>query len=388
MGQKPRGGDRPDTVDVAAGGWWRFSRYELRDGHVRPAAKAVLERYDPWFDYRRSRASGGDGAAPPYQALLDLLADLRVRPVGASGRRQALSSTGEVQLLAWCARYGLLGVLLHQTAMVTFPPRWEPADPTPSRWTGKEPLWAVQWRYVRTNAGWDARRDVRLVKGVHDLKRAAKQRSRIIPHKDRPMWCRPARVIIQRLETGEWRQEPLTATWARFFPGIPVTNWETSAYPPPGTNEFWRLYEEPIEDFLRAALLLRTALEGLAHSEPWDKASEADRVWIMDGRHQLHVLTAPITPAMFLRQDGIWEQRWIAPSLLASFAGMALQDLTEQRRLLRCANVTCRRLFATAAWQAQYCSERCRYTVQKRGYRQRKHQKKKLADSQVPEASR
>jgi hypothetical protein len=319
---------------------------------------------------------------PPYQALVHLLADLRVPLIGASGRRQRLSSTGEAQLLEWCARYGLLGVLLHRTAMVTFPPRWEPADPAPDQRTGKEPLWPVQCCDVRTNAGWDARREVPLAKGIHDLKRIAKQRGRIIPHKDRPPWCRPAGVIIQGLKTGEWRQEPLTATWARFFPDIPVKNRETYAYPSPGTDKFWRLYAEPIEDFLGAASILRTALEELARSQPWDTASKADRVWIMHGRDLLHVLTASIAPAMFLRRDGIWEQRWIAPSLLGSFAGMALQDLTEQRRLLRCANATCRRLFVTAAWQAQYCSERCRYTVQKRGYRQR------LADSHTPEASR
>jgi hypothetical protein len=48
---------------------------------------------------------------------------------------------------------------------------------------------------------------------------------------------------------------------------------------------------------------------------------------------------------------------------------MALLDLTERRRVLTCR--TCGRVFVSAAYQALYCSERCRSTAQKRAYRAR-----------------
>src|SRR5437868_5639888 len=40
---------------VSHGAWWRFSEYEIADGWIRPTARAKLERYDPWQQFRGSR---------------------------------------------------------------------------------------------------------------------------------------------------------------------------------------------------------------------------------------------------------------------------------------------------------------------------------------------
>ena len=63
------------VFDAASGEWWRFDRYEIKDGVIRPAAGACLEWYDPWLAYRQVKYQ--KGAAPPYEDLLQLTAKLR-----------------------------------------------------------------------------------------------------------------------------------------------------------------------------------------------------------------------------------------------------------------------------------------------------------------------
>src|SRR5262249_463554 len=64
---------KSEPFDVAVGFWWRFSRYELQAGCIRPASSATLEWYDPWAAYRDSRERGAATQTLPYQSLLDLL---------------------------------------------------------------------------------------------------------------------------------------------------------------------------------------------------------------------------------------------------------------------------------------------------------------------------
>ena len=33
---------------VTVGDWWRFDRYSVRNGLIRPVEGASLERYNPW----------------------------------------------------------------------------------------------------------------------------------------------------------------------------------------------------------------------------------------------------------------------------------------------------------------------------------------------------
>jgi hypothetical protein len=60
------------AFDVAQGLWWRFDRYEVRDGCVRAARGARLEQYDPWDQYRAAR-DGDTRVDPPYAALVALV---------------------------------------------------------------------------------------------------------------------------------------------------------------------------------------------------------------------------------------------------------------------------------------------------------------------------
>src|SRR5947208_4297865 len=70
----------------------------------------------------------------------------------------------------------------------------------------------------------------------------------------------PSGVRLHAVRTTEEVEEPLGRTWARFFPSVPARERERYPYPPPLTEAFWRLYAEPVEDFLDAARALRDAL--------------------------------------------------------------------------------------------------------------------------------
>jgi hypothetical protein len=120
-----------DTLQAATGRWWRFTKYVLSEGYVRPARGARLEAYDPWADYWRSRERG---EVPPYQSLLDLLRAIKWNPSEGSDSRligpaapELLEPEAVHQLLAWCAAHGLLGVLPQRALLLTLAPRFQRA---------------------------------------------------------------------------------------------------------------------------------------------------------------------------------------------------------------------------------------------------------------------
>ena len=132
-----------EPFDVGSGAWWRFSRYELRDGRIGPSPGARLEEFDPWAAFRRAR-SASKREDPPYRSLLVLAQELKLSPSGqvrigaiplppdgqmsgfAVEPALTLTPESETKLLAWCSEYGLLGVLPHRSQMVALAPRWMP----------------------------------------------------------------------------------------------------------------------------------------------------------------------------------------------------------------------------------------------------------------------
>ena len=288
----------------------RFNRYEVRDGYIRPAPGAKGEWYDPWEGFRASRSKQGR-QDPPYQSLIALVEDLRTDHV-----------------LDWCAAHGLLGILLAQTDMVTLAPTAE----------GGGSL--AQKRYFRRNTGWG-------------------KFSREQPVGAEPNWLPPG-VLIQHLGTTKWLHEPFGETWARFFPDVPEGGREAYQYPMPVSDQFWGLYAEPVEEFVRAAVILRDALEGLGQGDERSKDI-------------VHSLVFRTSPAIECTPDGGWRQFWVSTSLLGSLGMMVLLDLTEGRRLVRCG--VCNGPFVTTSHAARYCSDRCRNTAQKRVQRAREKEK-------------
>ena len=164
--------------------------------------------------------------------------------------------------------------------------------------------------------------------------------------------------MIEDLRVPGWKAEPLSVTWARFFPIVPAAEQETYPYPLPGTEAFWRIYEEPVEDFVAAATLFLTAVKFLGEFGVSGDGSQGDNGEIRGRLEILNRLLAPVGPAVGFAEDGAFRQEWRASTLLATYAMMALLDITEQRRPLVC--TICGRLFVTKAYQGIYCSATCR----------------------------
>ena len=227
-------------------------------------------------------------------------------------------------------------------------------------------------RYVRTNAGWSATHIQKLLgEGAYRVDKEPKRKGELVSEEDIPKSLPRPGVIFQSVGKAELKQEPLGYSWARFFPDVPTEQRETFQYPVPLSEAFWRLYAEPLDAFVNAAVTLRNALYGLAHVKPVAEASKEENSWVRCGEKILYALLAPVSPALELLDDGKFQQRWVSTSLLASYAMMAFLDLVEERPL-RCE--VCGKLFVSGAYQARYCSPTCRHTAQKRAYRERRKQ--------------
>ena len=377
--------------------WWRYDKYEIDDEWIRPAPGANLELYDPWEAYRDSWENDPDSATPfadkrlqgpPYLSLLSLLEGVTLEP-----HRFNLAKDTTDNLLRWCSEFGLLGVLPQRVHTVALTPRWLPKSPWGAMVGHKleRPkdglLYPTQFIYYR---------DVAQLLVVDGVKVQGWNPTLMLQKKDGEKGKRLGRiyegemrvepgVLIQDMSidrinnypaviiVGTLFHEPFLKTWARFFPSISmkqVKQIETYLYPPPLSPPFWEIYWEPIWDFFMGALALRDAIVCLNESsaEP-EKKAETYRARVL-----LNNLVSSSSIVLGTTPDGSHRQEWRAASLLGCFAMMALQDLTQQRKVLACER--CNRLFVTEAYQARYCSDRCRHTAQKRRYRQKLKEEK------------
>jgi len=333
---------RNPDLNVEAGRWWRWSRYAIRDGYIRPAVGARLETYDPqdiWLSTRPLAKSSNQrrSGEPPYQSLLRLLKELEYRrpadepldftPAEVDLLLAPLTDESETKLLEWCAQYGLLGILLHRSLQVTLAARA-----------------VVQIQYTRVGAGWTT--------------------TEIPTMTQQPVATSSA--IIQPLHGAGPVVESLGTTWARFFPDVPSLQREVFDYPMPLTEEFWRSYAEPVADFLSGMRALRGLHEAIRifqsesrKARHFSKLSDA-----LTPRHLVaEGLLAGISQAVQWNRNRRIQMKWVSSSLLASLASMMLQDLTYGRALL-CA--ACGQPFVSGAYQARFCSMRCRWAEQKR----------------------
>ncbi len=185
---------------------------------------------------------------------------------------------------------------------------------------------------------------------------------------------------LRRSMDGDWVKECLPTTWGRFFPDVPEAERDLSVYGPCGPD-FWRLYAEPVEDFLRAAATLYEILDGFrtqttgktkprhpanSTASPADDAQSTHRAVA-----NLDLLFNSIHPCLHVEADGSFQMQWNSASLFGALTMMAVQDMLGGQKMSVCGNANCERLFIAEAYQARFCSDRCRYAVQKRTYRGR-----------------
>jgi len=63
-----------NSQQIANGKWWKFDRYEVRNGFICAAEGAELNSYNPWDMYAQTQRT--TRKEPPYQSLLQLLSAL------------------------------------------------------------------------------------------------------------------------------------------------------------------------------------------------------------------------------------------------------------------------------------------------------------------------
>ena len=244
-------------------------------------------------------------------------------------------------ILSWCARFGLLGVLPHVAESVTHCARWTLGE----RYNPELQFMAETIQHYRAHGRW-------FTKVLHcsfdDTENLGKPKEgeplpRAPGYLPRCPGARMRHIEIYGEESG-LTEEDLLETWCDFFPSIPKSKRLTHTYPQPLTADFWRIYEEPLEVFLRHALIFLCAVSSCPQ--------------------YLQALLEPVGISLERKEDGSIGERWCCPSLLSAFANMAAQDLSGGGTSLRCP--ACGGVFVSSAYQAVYCSERCAWRHRKR----------------------
>jgi hypothetical protein len=315
------------------------------DGYIRPAGKAALSRFDPWsgFSYGPDKRVG----EPPYVELRNLLSDLPT----PSGRdeRMSLSADQERDISAWCARYGLLGFLSEIAELVEITTRPEPAE---------EEGYVNGLSITMRRRGDEWQND-----GQSYCVREGQVPSQA------------SRVLVNHAWGLEPHFEPLSKTWAGFFPDVPPDERETYEYPLPLTEEFWRQYAEPDVDIVRVGKYFTDAVNRLNDPEAQDFPDIFGVTMTKErARWVLNWLTQSTAPALQPDDRGNLQRTWRSPSLLGTLAMMATEDRLGDRRLYTC---PCGRQVASSYPDTKYCSPQHREKYRKRAQREKKRKGRK-----------
>lgn len=413
------GGTKSSGRKLLAGSWWRASAYEIRSGYIRPCLDAIFEQYNPWeiFNEKKQKRTRSEA---PYQSLIRIARECA--PFKNGERWMKLDQNTGQAIVGWCSQHGLLGLLLASTHTTVLAPRWGNPTAMEKRKPGEEipPVLTPQSvRFTRVNGGWSGQGYGRVL-GPHTLTKRYSKKSEGQPLPKR-MWPsdlpRPHALVDSIVGfPGDWQEEPLSQTWATFFPDVPKRNRETYQYPHPGTLEFFKSYGEPVEQFLTKAMELEEICNALFSAKLWLQSTKSggDRskffecycryreVFVRPGRRDrereaenfefirrtlgkadaslvvsmflalewINRLVGSVAPLLVLDREG-FRQNWQMGALLNSLAMMMLQDLTGESMVKSCPIDGSLFSVRSASW-TEYCSEKCAETAKKRRSRARK----------------
>ncbi len=337
------------------GFWWKFDRYEVCDGWIRPAEGATLERYDPWANYAKAwdtpnAAEVGTKrrTVAAYQELMELVNSL------SAGAALEPTREEEEAVLKWCAKHGLLGLLSDRLHGATFGAFWEKDEtlkkvsPCVRRWTRKATGWA------------DATRPQWLFDEHFALSgNPGEPVGQAIPASRFP----PAGCVAREGLTFDVTIKPPEEFLRGYFPPDHPGFADVRQFPMPLSDRFWHESGEQFADWVSTAAMFSRSVRVLINMDE-------ERPELIDTSIKtLNVLSSNARQALGILKTGEVGLRWVCTSLLSSLAMMAVQDLA-RRAVRRCAE--CGKAFASEAYQATYCSSRCRNTATKRSYRARK----------------
>jgi len=343
--------------------WWRFSDYEfwepqppigasqrLREHfrYIRPAPGATLERYE--------QSASGRSSKHPSELQTALL---------------GLDLENEPDIMDFCRRFGLLGILTEELHSMTLAARWEHLTDSPD-----DPiLFPGQMRYSRTHWGWTGNVRLRVMGEneysitLDDNNRSENWLHTLVSPEDTS--TPPGSASIAALFSEAVEEKPLDRALGQFFPAVAAADLKTYEYPVPMSEEFWQQYAEPLGRFKSAVLGFRDMLANLAQAGPPELLPDDVLRTVMRGRAQLQAILS-VSPALVLMDDGGFAPRWAFSSLPAIAAFEVWQQLIGGQSVKHCKRAKCRRLFIPPNNAREYCSDRCKMAEEKA--RQRRQQ--------------
>lgn len=337
-----------DRRAIFQGEWRRFSKYQILNGYIRPAEGSTLEVYDPWSRYYDERFATTRGTIA-YQDLLK---------IGKEAQRQfsagkCLFSGGmDAQVLQFCQDYGLLGSLLQRVHQVILAPKFDVLPELYAEHLQKNGMSYEETqkakpsatRYRRDSFGGWAQDSIINFDSSPD---ALKARS----------WPTPGVLLQVDFDKPELTTEDLRTTWAKYFPDVIETDWETYQYPTPSSDEFWVQYAEPLSTFLSAAGIFFKLCDGISVYKGMGTNCDSRPGKLFEFLRKVNAVTASVCPVLQY-SNGDFRQVWKSPSLLAMLVMMLVTDLAGHYQLLSCEK--CGYIFPTKSYQGRFCSERCR----------------------------
>jgi hypothetical protein len=297
--------------------WYTFSRYEIREGRIVPASDALAKRYnllrhkDDPSDDRRSR-----NATKSYARLIQTVTHfLNIdeddpgsklwTPISSRRRSKEI----EDRILQFTDEFGLLGILHRRYSRIV-----EPAGP--QAW--KQSYWQ--------RGDWDPRH--RSLWG-HTLGLGSAESSSL---------CIGA--------PDGYRDATFEAINRTYFGGLSL-----SSVPRPDSEEFFRIYGEPVDQWIEEAVRLATAIR----QDDDQEISALLRVSWTDYVFGPSPATATLT----------------AGSLLEGAALQFIEDYNAGFELRYCDNKTCAaRLYYDNDPRSRFCSKKCASTQRQREYRE------------------
>ena len=358
--------------------WWRYDRYEFRNGRICPATNwETGEYYDPWQMYERSKVE--TRGASPYTELMTLLSYLGLCPpdnyegiMNFFPHEENITSgslTAEQihAVLDWCGRWGLLGLLSHKAVRIELahelrgPDAGVPYAAYDPDFVGQQRNGFEQTSYVRANGRWSRHIAPWLNTGPGS-ERHASEPGVTMTWQDEG--SNP--LEVHDLEVRIWP----------YFPSVPPDRARSYQYPEPLSDEFWGDYAEPLTEFLVFAQRLALGVRQLSAKFLIENARRERRG--LEFHHlpewDLEMMIAPAAQALYLTDDqSKVEVRWRHPSLLSCFAQMAIQDVLGGTRVEICTG--CQGVFTTTSYQAMYCSEKCAWRDRKKRARAERKEK-------------
>lgn len=291
--------------------WWRFDRYEIRDGCIRPATGAKLEEYDFFEDYlapqrdARRKAKSRAEEPGPHEDLANLDVDR------------------EDAILEWVHAWGLLGILPHTLEHVSFDSGVALYKAPPG------------WMHV-----------------------SDREEEAVLP-------CGPGTAIVTDLDSGRKFTRAAHLVLDPFFTELPY-----DVYPVPLQPEFWQLYAEPVGDFVAVAKCVRRVMHGLLRRSLEIRSwTDMEDIWYAQQWISANAQLTPPQPS--LGEPSAITPALAAPTLLAVLAAMVWLDLGQGREVRICDRQSCGKIYFTGLSTRLYCSDKCKKAEEMRRYRQR-----------------